>query len=417
MQSLEPKNNVTHSVAQRKSFFGGGAQPAFFGGPVLPFQPFGNRARFKTNQFVNGNFPNFNAQYDVNGPAPRVGTLFITHGVHMKYPPAMDKSERSTFETDFKKSVHDIWSKQHPLGLIEPGFAPYVCEVDVNTTVEDDPKNAHTVIQVVKPKGEKRHRSVVTTIDKVKDSKTTHTAKLDYRDPTVEETKAIDEADMIKQVGPFDFDSDQINAECQEDIDEIRAFISTIPGANDEGADAFNLQLVGRASSEGSVAYNKKLSQRRIDSVQQALQFPGLGISTTEDAGEDEATEDAAFRRVNVGVFIEKPKEKSTSQNVAAHEFGHMIGLGDEYVDTTNKDPNIRKKYFGDNPTHYGAIKEMMDEETADQHLIQDSKSIMSAGNNVQRGHYVIFAAAISRMTAPEVEAATGKKDAKWIVF
>jgi len=41
----------------------------------------------------------------------------------------------------------------------------------------------------------------------------------------------------------------------------------------------------------------------------------------------------------------------------------------------------------------------------------------MSMGNEVKRGHYVMFAAAIDKMTRPEIEKATGKKDAKWMVF
>jgi hypothetical protein len=41
----------------------------------------------------------------------------------------------------------------------------------------------------------------------------------------------------------------------------------------------------------------------------------------------------------------------------------------------------------------------------------------MSRGNEVKRGHYAFFVAALDIMTRPEIEKATGKKDAKWIVF
>jgi outer membrane protein OmpA-like peptidoglycan-associated protein len=350
---------------------------------------------------------------------PSTGTLFVSHGVHMKFPSTMTKTEQTTFETDFVKSVHEMWSKKHLLMLAEPGFASYLCDVDISARIESDPKDAHTVIDVVKPNpNEKRFRPRVTGVEKKEDSKTTHTAQLDFRDPSIEQTKNIKEADMIRQVGNFDFDSDKINADCREDIDKIKEFIKIIPRADEIDSNAFHLHLVGRASSQGSADYNKKLSERRMKSVLKELDAPGIGSSFIDAEGEVEATESADFRRVNVGVFISNDnKETTTKQNMAAHEFGHMIGLGDEYIEKKPDIPNTRVKFFGDNPTHTDIVKEAVDEDAANELLIQNSKSIMSQGNEVKRGHYAFFVGALDVMTRPEIEAATGKKDAKWIVF
>jgi hypothetical protein len=176
---------------------------------------------------------------------------------------------------------------------------------------------------------------------------------------------------------------------------------------------------VGRASSEGNALYNKKLSEKRTKAVEKELgQLDHLCFSLYKTAGEEGATEDAKFRRVNVGVFLSNsPKAKTANQNVAAHEFGHMIGLGDEYVDEKPEVPGSKIKFFGDDPTHYDGVKNVVDEAAADELLMQNSSGIMSMGNEVKRGHYVMFAAAIDKMTRPEIEKATGKKDAKWIVF
>lgn len=422
MRSPRVRNNPSFaSRGARRNFFGNGPQTSFFSSAnTLQRQPAPKLPEFSVGHFVNGNFAFFDAQYDVNGPVPKIGTLFISHGVHMNYPKNVPKSEQTTFENDFVKSVHDKWSNQHLLALMEPGFSSYMCNVDVSAHVEQDPKDAHTVIDVVKPKPtEKRFRSRVTGVEKKEGSETTHKAKMDLRDPTVEENTKIDEADLIQQVGNFDFDSDIINADCKEDINKIKDFIKTIPKAEESGSNAFTLRLVGRASSQGSKEYNKKLSDRRVKSVFKELDtFGGLGITIMEAAGEEEATESADFRRVNVGVFISNPdKAKTSTQNVAAHEFGHMIGLGDEYVETKPEIPNTRVKFFGDNPTHFDAVKDLVDEDAAKELLIQDSTNIMSRGNVVKRGHYVMFVAAIDFMTRPEIEKATGKKDAKWLVF
>jgi outer membrane protein OmpA-like peptidoglycan-associated protein len=423
MHRTKTRNSASFAPQNaRRNFFGNSPQTTFFSGPAntLQKQAAPKLPEFTVDHFVNGNFAFFDAQYDVVGPVPATGTLFITHGVHMNYPKNMDKAERTTFENDFVKSVHEHWSNKHLLALAEPGFASYMCNVDVSAHVEDNPKDAHTVIDVVKPKpNEKRFRSRVSGVTKAEDSETTHKAKMDFRDPTEETTNKLNTPDFIQQVGNFDFDSDVVNADCQEDIDKIKAFIATIPAPADPEACRFSLHYVGRASSQGSAAYNKALSERRVKSVQKELEsIEGLCLSLTELAGEEEATGGAEFRRVNVGVFAaNSTNPTSAKQNVAAHEFGHMIGLGDEYVDTKPDIPNARIKYMGDNPTHYDAVKDLVDEDAANELLIQDSSSMMSKGNEVKRGHYVMFVAALDAMTRPEIEKATGKKDAKWLVF
>ena len=384
-------------------------------------------SEFSVDHFVNGNFANFDAQYDVVGPLPATGTLFISHGVHMNYPRNMKKDEQTTFENDFVKSVHDKWSNKHLLTLNEPGFSRYQCNVDVTSHIEKNPDDAHTVINVVKPKpSEKQFRSRVSGFDQKKDSKTIHTAKLHFRDPTIEKgsdpkaPRKITEADFIRDVGNFDFDSDKINSDCQEDIDKITDFVKQNASQKDPDVCTFSLEYSGRASSQGDKSYNKKLSERRIQSVDKILGYlPGVCLTIPTAAGEEEATEDAEFQRVSIGVFLENSqKPKSTTQNTAAHEFGHMIGLGDEYVETVPEIPGSRAKFFGDKPTHYDLVKLIIDDTAANELIIQNpTTSIMSGGNDVKRGHYVIFVGAIDIMTRPEIQQATGKPDAKWNVI
>src|SRR6266542_5936152 len=124
MLTAEKTNDTMHLSSAKKSFFGNAPLSAFFSpsAGIIQRQPAPKLPEFSVGNFVNGNFANFDAQYQVVGPLPRTGTLFISHGVHMNYPSTMAKDERTTFETDFVKSAHDKWSNKHLLTLNEPGF-------------------------------------------------------------------------------------------------------------------------------------------------------------------------------------------------------------------------------------------------------------------------------------------------------
>lgn len=415
MLTAERANNTMKSSGPKKTFFGNAPAYAFFSAPpnVIQKQPATKFPEFSVSNFEK-DYAFFNAKYQVMGPVPKTGTLFISHGVNMNYPVTMSKAERTTFETDFVKSIRNIWSKKHQLTLNEPGFSFYQCEVDVSAHVVANPNDAHTVINVRKPKdlAASRPRSNVSAPFNKKNSKTTHTANLDFRDPTKDKDTSTLDPDFVREVRSFDLDSDKINADCKEDIDAIAAFINAIPTpAGDQCR--YTLIFTGRASSEGGIRHNKKLSEKRLDAVANALNgLLGMCISWNDVAGEVGAVPGPEYRRVTVGVIDEtKKRNTNVKHNVAAHEFGHMVNLGDEYVDADDE------RFLHDKPRHYDLIKEFVDEDAANEMLVRKSGNIMSAGNEVKRGHYIMFVAAIDSMTKPEIEKATGRKDPKWNII
>ncbi len=113
-------------------------------------------------------------------------------------------------------------------------------------------------------------------------------------------------------------------------------------------------------------------------------------------AGEENAGNDPKFRRVDVSIFNDAKKDTNVL-NTAAHEAGHMFGLGDEYAEEKKGGGG---RFFGDEPSHYGDVKALMGAEAADELLVADSGSMMAHGGQVQRGHYVYFLKALNDMTA-----------------
>ncbi|WP_370980302.1 OmpA family protein [Agaribacterium sp. ZY112] len=73
----------------------------------------------------------------------------------------------------------------------------------------------------------------------------------------------------------FDFDSSAIRDDQQWKIVRLAAAMERLPSSN--------LKLIGDTSSEGSLAYNKKLAKRRADSIIQALSAEGIDPSRVQE--------------------------------------------------------------------------------------------------------------------------------------
>lgn len=296
-------------------------------------------------------------------------------------------AEREKFETDFMSSVMDAWGGKFMLHLDDPNFAEYLCKVTVNVMTISDPGQAHTKITAQKvPKGAPRFRSFVSGDE----------ATLDIRDPSEPETAEVFERKLVRQIKPFDFDSAAL-APVEAPVNEVDQQLQQIGATQPPGTKDWVVIFQGRASAKGSRAYNKQLGQQRAEAVREHitadLSWAEVRVSSV---GEENASEDEAFQRVDVSV--RSKDRKTVTQNVAAHEAGHMFGLDDEYVEEKT-DPDVSPKFFGDEPSHFGDVQTQIGTDAANELLIQDSGSIMSVGGTVHKGHYVYFLEALNSMT------------------
>lgn len=188
------------------------------------------------------------------------------------------------------------------------------------------------------------------------------------------------------------------------------------------GGSGTTLDIIGRANTVGGGTtagdeYNRQLSLRRAQAVSdfisntvvegRTLANATQRIQSMMGAGSEGATDEAEWRRVDIVAA------GGQSQNVAVHEFGHMIGLDDEYASTPQRDAagNIVTDANGDAISR-GLISGTggdVGDPTGSNQLVQDmglgssvaenNDNIMSLGNTIRPQHYATFMEALRTVT------------------
>ncbi|WP_217922982.1 OmpA family protein [Miltoncostaea oceani] len=178
-----------------------------------------------------------------------------------------------------------------------------------------------------------------------------------------------------------------------EDATRLQTFGATL-GAPD--IPPFPVTVTGHASAEGEEERNFTLSRRRADAVADAI-VKGSPHRTPEVRAEGEAgaaPDDPAWRivRITVGAF-------EATRTVVVHEFGHMLGLDDEYP---TEDPAVpggpaTARPVGARPDHSALAERLIPGQQPIQ--AHHDESIMSNGDEVRPYHYVTFLEALGTIT------------------
>lgn len=157
----------------------------------------------------------------------------------------------------------------------------------------------------------------------------------------------------------------------------------------------FPVTVTGRASSEGLADRNASLSESRARNVSNEIVKGGAKVQpTSESKGADGATTDPVWRRVEivVGTF-------ESEQRTVVHEFGHMLGLDDEYPSadpaTATSPPGERP--VGGPPSHAPLVQALMPGQKPV--VAHHSENVMSNGEMVRPHHYVTFLEALGTVT------------------
>jgi outer membrane protein OmpA-like peptidoglycan-associated protein len=337
-------------------------------------------------------------------------------------------TEKEAWLTQLETSVESAWSGRHQFHINRPQWEWIGARVNVDVIAHDGTRGAndHLAITSVKmPAGENFYgHNDAGLVDPSGDvnhgfSSTDPGSATDPYDSTMTlaSTDVTNRPDnTLSNFVTFAHNSDVLDASVQTGLqDWIATFqgAPTAPGAPATGSRSIALKLTAHTSASGTADYNRDLAQRRADAVQTFLTTHGFtnvtGSIVTDPAGvetgattSDSAARQQRQRRVDLTV------DSGVSQVLAAHEFGHAFGLGDEYA--TSPAAGTAGTSFidgtgaqaGTAASHDSLTKNMTD--ASGNHLPgavhENNDNIMSFGNTVQPQHYSTFHAALVEITS-----------------
>jgi|GEM_PF-945473 len=314
-------------------------------------------------------------------------------------------SEKADFKRDFIGRVSARWSAQHVLRSSKPCWdfraIPLVTPVEV-----DDDAAAHYVTTVHKSPGPAIDYKSGTNDPDPAHPERPATADLYQSDVREEpnfnsgsvattERQRLETALAAAAASPVLFanDSDRIEPAVRP---ALTAFANAARQKNPADP-LIPLKVDGFASRDGETTHNQGLSDRRAAAVRSFL--AGLGVPQPIGVlghGAVGSAGDAANRRADISVdHTFETTYAANRYSVGEHEFGHMLGLPDEYQNNTTGALGAQQTLYSGLVTAAGVAGPAV--------WGVRTSSQMSNGIDVLPRHYVTLWEALGRMTAPDI--------------
>lgn len=320
-------------------------------------------------------------------------------------------TEKADFKRDYISRIVARWSAKFTMTSTKPCWAftavPLVTPLEVDTDDE-----AHFVATVHKSPGPGIDYKSITYLPDMAHPERPSTATLyssdvqeepDFGSPSVatSERQRIEAALTAAGASPvlFEKDKDVITPAART---ALTAFADALKQKNPSDP-LIPLKVDGFASSEGDATRNTTLADGRAVAVRNLLSSLGvmqpIGVLGHGAVG---VPNDPANRKADITVDHAFETTYATNRySVGEHEFGHMLGLPDEYQNnTTGALGTLQTNYSGlvtsagvQGPAVWGV-------RTASQ---------MSTGIDVLPRHYVTLWEALGRMTTPDITQAEWK--------
>ncbi|MBN8441878.1 MAG: DUF4157 domain-containing protein [Thauera sp.] len=320
-------------------------------------------------------------------------------------------TEKEDFKRELIGRVSARWSARHPMVSTKPCWNFRAIALVTPVEVADD-SDAHYVTTVHKLSSPGASRTSTTSDPDVAHPERPASADLDsgdvIEDPNrnsvavaTSERRRIESALAAAAATPVQFEqnSDAITATAEG---PLTAFAEALKQKNPSDP-LIPINVDGFASMEGELTHNVGLSERRAIAVRAFLAGKGvpqpIGVKGSGPVG---AANDAANRKADISV--DHAFETSYASNrfsAGEHEFGHMLGLPDEYQNNTTGVLGTQQTLYSALVTSAGARGPAA--------WGASTSSQMASGVDVLPRHYVTLWEALGRMTAPDIAQAEWK--------
>ena len=207
---------------------------------------------------------------------------------------------------------------------------------------------------------------------------------------------------LLRQRVFFDRGSVGLNATAQQELQDIIYSFQTPTGGTGTTIDITGHADTVGASTAAGEARNQRISEQRAQAVADYLKATRVGgynlvnaaarVKTTTGTGSAGESGAASSRRVDIVMA------GGAGQNQAAHEFGHMLGLQDEYASDPTR---AQGKVFGTGQP-VGTVHPQDARSTAaglGNSVYENNDNLMSLGSTIRSPQYVTFMEALRAVT------------------
>ncbi len=314
-------------------------------------------------------------------------------------------AEQTRFAEDYRRRIIDRWSFAHTFRSTKPCW-PFLARPYVTPWVVEDASDAHFEVTVHKSAGPGidyssgfRARNPGTAgwrgTGNLYSSDVREEPNFNSPQVATAERQRLDRAIAAALASPILFEKDR--SELRPPYDERLRRLAAALNAKNPSDPAIPIVVTGSASAEGDVTRNQELSEARAEAVALVLRRAGvpqpLVVSGSGPVG---VPDDAANRKVEIATDPSfEGGYASNRYSVAEHEFGHAIGLPDEYVNLSTGDLGAKQTAFVNLAAAAGvAPPDQWGDSTSSQ---------MSAGVDVLPRHYLTLWEALGQMTSPDI--------------
>jgi outer membrane protein OmpA-like peptidoglycan-associated protein len=313
--------------------------------------------------------------------------------------------QKRQYERDYEQTVSRQWSFQHTFRSTKPCW-PFTADPHVTPRVTGNVVNPHFNVTVFKMSSAAGQRTSSFRARNPGTAAWRGTGELDEndvnemqnrlsRDVARSERQRLERAISSAMASPVQFGHN--SPAIQPPFDARLRTLAAAMKAKNPSDPAIPVILRGFASAEGRRGNNERLSRDRSEAVAGVLRGAGVPQPLIIDPrGPVGAPNDAANRKVEI--VPDASFETSYTGNrfsPAAHEFGHAIGLPDEYRNNTTGNLGTKQQAFVTLAQQAGV--------SPPDRWGDRTSSVMSTGEDVLPRHYLTVWEALGQMTTPDI--------------